>query len=79
VQGKQVVEVAKGLAAPLVPSVGDIVTGRVTRIQPRTCIVDILCVGNHKLKTAFQGVIRIQDVRDFAGEQVCIIRGSIQA
>jgi exosome complex RNA-binding protein Csl4 len=69
-QGRQVANVAKGLAAPLVPAVGDTVIGRVTRIQPRACIVDILCVGNSKLKTSFQGIIRIQDVRDFAGEQV---------
>ena len=71
-QAAPIAAVALGTAAPLVPAVGDTVTARVLRTQQRLCSVEVLCVGDQKLKSAFLGVIRLQDVRDFAGEQVPI-------
>jgi hypothetical protein len=49
-----------------VPKKGDIVTGRSTRIQRDKCTVEILCVGDQKLSSTFQGVIQSADVRETA-------------
>lgn len=49
-----------------VPKTGDIVTGRVTRIQRDKCTIEILCVGDQKLSSSFQGVIQSVDVRETA-------------
>lgn len=47
----------------LVPSVDNIVTAKVTAVNPRFAKVDILCVNAQPLETVFHGLIRIQDVR----------------
>ncbi|CAD7701667.1 unnamed protein product [Ostreobium quekettii] len=47
----------------VVPQIGDVVTGRVTRLRQQAAVVDILCVGERALHTKFQGQIRTQDVR----------------
>lgn len=40
-----------------------IITGRVTKVNPRFASVAILCVGNTTLKEEFKGIIRLQEVR----------------
>eukprot|EP01097_Dermamoeba_algensis_P004277 TRINITY_DN2820_c0_g1_i2.p1 TRINITY_DN2820_c0_g1~~TRINITY_DN2820_c0_g1_i2.p1 ORF type:complete len:242 (-),score=63.65 TRINITY_DN2820_c0_g1_i2:175-861(-) len=47
----------------VVPIIGNIVTAKVTRINLRQATLKILCVGSKPVKEAFQGVIRVQDVR----------------
>ena len=44
------------------PSVGDMVTCRVTRIQSRLASVEIICVGNGVLRNAASGLIRREDI-----------------
>ena len=56
------------------PAVGDVVTVRVMRIQPRLATVDILCVGESALREACTGLIRREDVRPIGGEPVEVYR-----
>ena len=48
---------------PVVPVVGDVVTGRVTRINQRLASLDILCVGSKPVQQRYTGVLRVRDVR----------------
>jgi exosome complex component CSL4 len=48
--------------APL-PTIGDTVTCRVTRISPRMAHLDIICVGSVPLRDPCAGVLRREDVR----------------
>lgn len=57
------VEVVRSGVEPVVPRVGDVVTARVVRINPRLAAVDILCVGPKPVRQRYSGVIRVQDVR----------------
>ncbi|EFN58333.1 hypothetical protein CHLNCDRAFT_30168 [Chlorella variabilis] len=57
------VEVVRSGVEPVVPRVGDTVTARVVRINPRLAAVDILCVGPKPVRQRYSGVIRVQDVR----------------
>ena len=59
---------------PALPAVGDIVTCRVTRINPRMATVDILCVGNVALRDKCVGLIRREDVRPIGLEPVDVYR-----
>ena len=45
------------------PAVGDVVTCRVLRINPRLASVEILCVGDDALPDPCSGLIRREDVR----------------
>lgn len=45
------------------PKIGDIVTAKVTRINPRLASLDVLCIGDAPLDSTFTGSIRKQDVR----------------
>jgi exosome complex component CSL4 len=45
------------------PEVGDRITGRITRINPRVAKVEILCVGTSVLTSPVSGVVRARDVR----------------
>ena len=48
------------------PTVGDIVLGRITRTTPRQATLDILALGptgSHVLREPFQALIRQQDIR----------------
>ncbi|GMH39097.1 hypothetical protein BSKO_06995 [Bryopsis sp. KO-2023] len=47
----------------VVPKVGDIIMGRVNRLQAQYVGVEILCIGKQALRTLFNGTIRSQDVR----------------
>jgi exosome complex component CSL4 len=56
------------------PAVGDIVTCRVSRINPRLASVDILCVGNAALRESCSGLIRREDVQPIGVEAVEVYR-----
>ena len=56
----------RGAAHSLVPRVGDLVIGRVTRITPNLVNLDIVCIGDTVLPQPCSGVIRVEDV--FPGE-----------
>ena len=62
------------LDAPAVPAVGDVVVGRVTRVNPRMAHVDILVVRGGALREASTGLIRREDVRDYEADRVEIYR-----
>lgn len=47
----------------LIPQVGDVVFARITRINPRLCNAEIVCVNGKAVEDTFAGVIRSQDVR----------------
>lgn len=48
----------------LLPNVGDVVSGRVTRVTRTTCEVQILCVGDAAARGAgFKGTLRRENVR----------------
>ncbi len=53
-----------------VPRAGDVVTGVVVRVTPRVAAVNIACVGRRALPETFSGIVRSQDVRATATEQV---------
>uniref|UniRef100_A0A6T7W3C5 S1 motif domain-containing protein n=1 Tax=Pyramimonas obovata TaxID=1411642 RepID=A0A6T7W3C5_9CHLO len=57
------VEVVRGGEQTSVPKEGDIVTAKVTKINTRMAVVDILCIGQKALEDSFNGIIRQQDVR----------------
>lgn len=46
----------------ILPAVGDLVTCRVTRINPRQAMLEILCVGDAALREPCSGLIRREDV-----------------
>lgn len=56
----------------VLPCINDIVLAKVTRINPRQATVQILVVGNKAVKDEFQGLIRLQDVRQFEKDKVKI-------
>ena len=47
----------------LVPQAGNVVLARIVKITPSFAKVEILCIGDHILKTSYPGMIRIQDIR----------------
>lgn len=56
----------------VLPSVGNVVLCRITRITPRQAVVAILVCGNTVLEAEWQGVIRVQDVRATEKDRVKI-------
>ncbi|XP_013378632.1 exosome complex component CSL4 isoform X2 [Lingula anatina] len=61
--GKTVIEVLTEKKHNIVPSVGSLVTCRVTNVNPRFCKCAILGVDNMPLKESFRGLVRKEDVR----------------
>ena len=59
--------------APL-PAVGDVVTCRVSRINPRLASVEILCLGDVALSEACAGLIRREDIRAIGSEPIDVYR-----
>ncbi|KAI8612515.1 hypothetical protein BC830DRAFT_1136341 [Chytriomyces sp. MP71] len=53
----------KKITTASVPEVASIVTCKVVRVNPRMATLSILIVGETPCSDAFQGVIRVQDVR----------------
>ena len=60
--------------ASIVPVVGDIVTCKIVRINPRQAQLEILCVGSTALREPVGGIIRREDVRDYERDQVAIYK-----
>ena len=58
----------------IVPAVGDIVTCKIVRINPRQAQLEILCVGSTALREPVGGIIRREDVRDYERDQVAIYK-----
>ncbi|KAJ1342114.1 hypothetical protein BSLG_003337 [Batrachochytrium salamandrivorans] len=61
-------------AAAGVPEIGNIIIGKVTRINPRFASVSIMVVADTPCTETFQGVIRVQDVRATEKDKVLIYR-----
>ncbi|KAI9558259.1 hypothetical protein GHT06_015012 [Daphnia sinensis] len=57
------VEVRSGKEQTVVPSAGDIVTARITQVNPRWARCAILCVKEMVLAEPFRGQLRKEDVR----------------
>ncbi|KAJ3193902.1 Exosome complex component CSL4 [Irineochytrium annulatum] len=57
-----------------IPDVDSIVTGKVTRVNPRMATLSIMVVGNTPCRETFQGVIRAQDVRATETDKVQIYK-----
>ncbi|CAO3672905.1 unnamed protein product [Umbelopsis ramanniana] len=55
-----------------VPSVGSIITGKITKVNPRFASVSINVVDSTPCREDFQGVIRVQDVRATERDKVKI-------
>mmetsp|Transcript_2819 Transcript_2819/g.4753 ORF Transcript_2819/g.4753 Transcript_2819/m.4753 type:complete len:191 (+) Transcript_2819:274-846(+) len=68
------VEVARGVEQTSVPKEGDIVTAKVTKINVRMAVVDILCIGQKAVEDSFSGVIRQQDVKATEIDKVQIMQ-----
>jgi len=57
------VEPAAGAGQSLQPQIGDTVSAKVTKVNPRMAVCLIVCVNGRALAQNFPGVIRAQDVR----------------
>ena len=57
------VEVRSGKEQTCVPSAGDVVTARVTQVNPRWARCHILCAQDVVLAEPFRGILRREDVR----------------
>ncbi|KAJ3212710.1 Exosome complex component CSL4 [Clydaea vesicula] len=57
-----------------VPSVNDIITGKVIRVNPRFATVSILVVGAIPCSEAFQGIVRVQDIRATERDKVQVYK-----
>lgn len=55
--------IVHGRRQPAIPRPGAIVTCRVTKVDPRLALADILCVGSRAATQKFSGVVRQEDVR----------------
>jgi len=71
---KPVIIVTKEKEPAIIPQINSIVTAKVVRTAPRLASVIILCVGSKPLKEPFQGVIRVQDVRETEVDKVQIYK-----
>jgi len=60
---KLLVEVHSGKEQTVVPSAGDVITARITQINPRWARCAILCVKDVVLAEPFRGILRKEDVR----------------
>ena len=61
--GKVSIEVRTEVRQNIVPSVGSLVTARVTNVNPRFCKCSIVAVEGTALRETFRGVIRKEDVK----------------
>merc|ERR1712179_863591 len=62
-EGLTVIEVLRNTEPTVLPTVDAIITARVTNVNPRFCKCDIMKVGNIRMREAFRGMIRKDDVR----------------
>lgn len=70
--GEMLIEVLKSRKrAEVLPAVGSLVMGRVTRVNAKLCDVQILCVQNTPVRgQGFKGTLRKENVRAFEIDQV---------
>eukprot|EP00884_Botryococcus_braunii_P019234 jgi/Botrbrau1/5995/Bobra.104_1s0025.1 len=64
------VHVTREGTQPVVPQIGNVVLGKVLRVNARLATLEILCLGNLALEQNFSGVIRAQDVRQTEVDKV---------
>lgn len=53
-----------------VPLLKSEVTGRITKVNPRFAVMDIVCVGSKSVEAGFHGTIRKENVRSFEIDKV---------
>ncbi|KAI8067532.1 hypothetical protein BC940DRAFT_326367 [Gongronella butleri] len=71
-QGLPIITVSKEKEQSAVPEVGNIITGKIIRVNPTQAMVAIKVVDKVPCKEDFMGVIRIQDVRATEKDKVKI-------
>ena len=54
----QVIEVVSSSSSPVIPKVGDVITGKILRVQQNAANCRIVCVESRALDVDFKGVIR---------------------
>ena len=59
-----------GSSSNAVPAVGDVVIGRIERVNPRFAKLAIVCIGNVVLANQFMGTIQVLDIRAFEKDKV---------
>lgn len=61
-------------AKTAIPAIGDMVIGRIIRINQRFATMSILVVGNLSVAEPFQGIIRCQDIRSTDRDKVKVYK-----
>eukprot|EP00668_Euglena_longa_P011455 GGOE01013859.1.p1 GENE.GGOE01013859.1~~GGOE01013859.1.p1 ORF type:complete len:187 (-),score=74.02 GGOE01013859.1:238-798(-) len=69
-----VVRVVQSKEATVVPRIGDLVTGKVTKIAQRMVYLSIVLVEKTPLATPFKGLLRIEDIRAIEKDSVEVSR-----
>ncbi|SAL95264.1 hypothetical protein [Absidia glauca] len=67
-----IISVSKEKEQSAVPDVGNLITGKIIRVNPHQATVAIMVVGNVPCKEDFTGAIRTQDVRAAEKDKVKI-------
>lgn len=57
-----------------IPTVNSIVIGKILRISPRQAVMSIMAVGVVPTREQFQGIIRVQDVRQTEKDKVVMYK-----
>ncbi|CAL1526268.1 unnamed protein product [Lymnaea stagnalis] len=68
------ISVHTGETQTVIPSIDDIVTARVTNVNPRFCKCEILSVGTTPLCDVYRGLVRKEDVRATEKDRVEMYR-----
>lgn len=74
---RQVMEVVSRSSVPVVPKIGDVITGKVLRVQQNAANCKIVCVGTQALDVDFRGVIRWVQGQGTSPSQPDILRHGI--
>mmetsp|Transcript_86537 Transcript_86537/g.150672 ORF Transcript_86537/g.150672 Transcript_86537/m.150672 type:complete len:187 (-) Transcript_86537:355-915(-) len=69
-----VVRVVQSKENTVVPRIGDLVTGKVTKISKRIVHLNIMLVNQTPLESPYKGLLRIEDVRAIEKDAVDIAR-----
>jgi len=62
-EGAPILNVIREKESSIVPQIHNIITARITKVNPRFASALILCVDFKAMKEPFPGIIRVQDVR----------------
>lgn len=71
---KTLVEVQRCAGTDIIPCAGNIVTAKVTSINPRFCKCAIVAIEDSELWEPFRGIIRKEDIRAYEKDKVEIHR-----